>query len=416
MSAHFMSKLAETVGAGPKAEPAGLAATPARNRGAAAMAAADGSKASPATPQSAPRSAFKARTNRGQVVATLHAHIPRASGDEEESLFVGRVVCEVEGGHLNDTAVVLEGDSASSEGARVGLDLSSTASFRLFPGQVIAVRGVNPSGSRIMARSIWTHLPPPNRSSGDGSCTTGCNGAAPMDVDGSSAGTGLGSSGGLSAVVAAGPFCLSDDLAFDPLHELLQELKLRPPNLLVLLGPFVDVEQPLIGGGMIDVAYHQLFQTQVIERLQAWQSALPGPCQVVLMPSVRDVFHHPTFPQPAFNLPADQRRMYPLYPAPPGTCLDLTGDAVLHLQQLPELMLLPSDLAPFAKLVPAGVATAAGGSYAPIQDSATPGSQVVVINPGRLAKGSSGGTYAHITVAEGSGTLASRCRVDLVRV
>jgi DNA polymerase alpha subunit B len=42
--------------------------------------------------------------------------------------------------------------------------------------------------------------------------------------------------------------------------------------------------------------------------------------------------------------------------------------------------------------------------------------QVVVVNPGRLAKGSSGGTYAHITVAAGSGSLASRCRVDIVRV
>lgn len=56
------SRLADSVGL--KADPAGLAATPARNRGAAAaMVAADGTKASPATPQSAPRSAFKARTN-----------------------------------------------------------------------------------------------------------------------------------------------------------------------------------------------------------------------------------------------------------------------------------------------------------------------------------------------------------------
>jgi hypothetical protein len=31
----------------------------------------------------------------------------------------------------------------------------------------------------------------------------------------------------------------------------------------VLLGPFVDVEQPLIAGGMIDVTFQQLFQTQV---------------------------------------------------------------------------------------------------------------------------------------------------------
>ena len=42
--------------------------------------------------------------------------------------------------------------------------------------------------------------------------------------------------------------------------------------------------------------------------------------------------------------------------------------------------------------------------------------RVVVINPGRLAKGNSGGTYAQITVAEGNGNIADRCRVDIVRV
>lgn len=34
-------------------------------------------------------------------------------------------------------------------------------------------------------------------------------------------------------------------------------------HLQVLLGPFVDAEQPLIAGGMIDVTFQQLFQTQV---------------------------------------------------------------------------------------------------------------------------------------------------------
>jgi hypothetical protein len=46
---------------------------------------------------------------------------------------------------------------------------------------------------------------------------------------------------------------------------------------------------------------------QVLERLEAWQSSLPVPCQVVLMPAVRDAFHHPTFPQPAVNLMAQDQ-------------------------------------------------------------------------------------------------------------
>lgn len=45
-------------------------------------------------------------------------------------------MCEVEGGKLNDTAVMLEGDSVLSEGARVHLNLSQLPAFRLFPGQV----------------------------------------------------------------------------------------------------------------------------------------------------------------------------------------------------------------------------------------------------------------------------------------
>lgn len=39
-----------------------------------------------------------------------------------------------------------------------------------------------------------------------------------------------------------------------------------------------------------------------------------------------------------------------------------------------------------------------------------------VVNPGRLAKGSSGGTYAYVTLVEGAGRVSQRCRVDIIRV
>jgi hypothetical protein len=48
---------------------------------------------------------------------------------------------------------------------------------------------------------------------------------------------------------------------------------------------------------------------QVVERLDAWQSSLAVPCQVVLMPSVRDAFHHPTLPQPAINVPNQEQHI-----------------------------------------------------------------------------------------------------------
>jgi hypothetical protein len=107
------------------------------------------------------------------------------------------------------------------------------------------VRGLNPSGSRILVQQLWSHLPPPRTAAqqqqqqqGGG----GAAGAAPdaMDVDGggaeldSLAGGALGSSGGVTAVVAAGPFCLTDDATgYEPLAELLSQLQERPPNMLV---------------------------------------------------------------------------------------------------------------------------------------------------------------------------------------
>ncbi len=43
---------------------------------------------------------------------------------------------------------------------------------------------------------------------------------------------------------------------------------------------------------------------------------------------------------------------YPLYPPAPGACLDTSLNAALAMPVTPDVLLLPSNLAPFAKLVP----------------------------------------------------------------
>lgn len=67
----------------------------------------------------------------------------------------GRVCNEASTGSLNKASVILEGHS----GARVKLDLNGMTTIPpLFPGQVIAVQGQNPSGRVLHAENIWDGL------------------------------------------------------------------------------------------------------------------------------------------------------------------------------------------------------------------------------------------------------------------
>lgn len=161
----------------------------------------------------------------------------------------------------------------------------------------------------------------------------------------------------MTMVVAAGPFTASEDLAFEPLRALLGCCREAPPDVLLLVGPFVDAEHPLIKGGLAEQSFEEIHEAGVRSerpgsqpgplrsrargaaaeppsgcarqspqrpgRPAAWAEARhrpPRPTQVLaqlveyaagpgartrllLMPSARDVHHDAVFPQPA--LPAD---------------------------------------------------------------------------------------------------------------
>lgn len=67
----------------------------------------------------------------------------------------GRVCNEASSGALNKASIILEGHS----GARVKLDLNGLSTIPpLFPGQVIAVQGQNPTGRLLHVEKIWDGL------------------------------------------------------------------------------------------------------------------------------------------------------------------------------------------------------------------------------------------------------------------
>jgi DNA polymerase alpha subunit B len=334
------------------------------------------------------------------------------------------------------------------------------------------VEGANPSGFCLVARRLVSGLPGPRAP--DASADS----AAPF-----------------SLVVAAGPFTCAGDLAYEPLTELLSYCTEKRPDVLLLVGPFVDTEHPLVAGGTLDESFDTLFDTRVRDALLTYCDAAGGACRVALLPSTRDAAAQPVFPQPPLDsrlfddtpVPAQiicapnpavlrvggldvaasaadilkalsgaeaarggaanedrlarlashvigQRSFFPLFPPPLGAMLDAKRAQVgLLMPHAPHLLLLPSDLAPFAKLLPGGPSVAeapprpeddaaADGGDAAMADAAPAAAveqgdtSAVCVNPGRLARGSLGGTFAHIHVGAGGGALGERVRVDIIRV
>ncbi|KAJ9507547.1 hypothetical protein QJQ45_019384, partial [Haematococcus lacustris] len=394
---------------------------------------------------------------------------------------VGRVVSDTAveggggaGGALSAAGLMLEGSREVSGGARVRLDTTPLAAqggpqgegapqgVRLFPGQVVAVRGVNPLGHTFIAQQLLSHLPPPPYTPPPASESAAAGGPQGGPGGGPAA-------AGCVVVVAAGPFNAGPEGGgWAPLQLLLEQCSALEPDVVLLLGPFLDVQQPGVAAASLTRTFEEEVQMEVTSRLAAWSAAHPASC-LLLLPSTRDAHHVPVLPTPAFDMqrvpgtapplvlgacsadvlkalsacelarggPPRQDRMaalaahvvgqrsyFPLYPPPLGTCLDLGAASALELLALPHLLVLPSDLAPFAKLVTSpplpqpqpqgdGAAGAAGEASTAMARGPEGRDPVICINPGRVVKGSSAGSYAVVRVAAGSAALHSRCKVEV---
>lgn len=73
----------------------------------------------------------------------------------------------------------------------------------------------------------------------------------------------LAGTGGASIVVASGPYTFRGNLDYEPLKELLAFCTQQKPDVLLLMGPFVDVEHPLISSAQTDRLFEDIFQESV---------------------------------------------------------------------------------------------------------------------------------------------------------
>lgn len=394
-------------------------------------------------------------------------HVALAS--QEKVTVVGRLCCEGEG-HLNYNSVLLEGCVKHSNGQRVRLDLRNIRRFSFFPGQVVGVEGQNPSGFCLMATRIFDSIALPSSSSLESDKP-----AAKRRI--SSQEPSIPESPQFTRIVAAaGPFTTSENLAYEPLVELFAYARKVRPNLLILMGPFVDSEHSQIKQGAVGRLLSHVFQEEIRMRVEKYCDDMGEGCRVVLIPSHRDAHHDLLFPQPPLDandfedpnhqillLPNPgilkvnevtagfcttdilrhlsseevsrvpqgsssdrmtrlashllaQRSFYPLFPPAQSTPLDLTvAPGLLDLPWSPDILLLSSNLAPFVKVVtlPLDVQSDDGNTFLEEADKVTS----VCINPGYIARGMSGGTFTEICFSSSqSEPLHKRLHVKVIRI
>lgn len=222
-----------------------------------------------------------------------------------------------------------------------------------------------------------------------------------------------------------------------PLVDLLVHARRCQPDVLLLIGPFIDAESDIVARAATTdnlVARSGRDEELFADVLFGVQSKMQGTkTQIVLVPSTRDLHHDPVFPQPPFpsglvpglagqftfapnpctlrvadcvlgvcaedvmfdlskNLcvknakdritPAylfEQQSFYPKYPSEDGAPFDFTFATGLHMSEdhRPDVLISPSRLGRFVK----------------VWDEHALG-----VNPERLVRAEAAGTFAFLTI------------------
>lgn len=223
-----------------------------------------------------------------------------AAQSTAEIVAVGRIACDQPNGKLNAASVVLETSRRTGAGLRVPLRFSDGVAYDLFPGKIVALRGTNVSGEYFAVTEVLpiSPLPPP--------------GSRPEDLDvNNDRLTGAdGEPRPLAVMVGSGPYTTDNDLNFTALHALLDKAAEERTDMLILTGPFLDLEHPLVASGDLEpylpadakiqpdrATVDDVFRCLISPLLQRLSQAVPT-ITIVLVPSIRDtISKHVSYPQ-----------------------------------------------------------------------------------------------------------------------
>lgn len=221
------------------------------------------------------------------------------AASQAEVVLCGRIACEGLEGKLNERSLLLEGSRASSGGASVRLSVVECPAVTAFPGQIVGVLGRSGmSGTTFHAREILDGLSIPAR--------VATRGDSP-----------------LHALVAAGPYCLRDSLEYDALERVFEHALQEKPDVLILLGPFLDASNMQVAAGATTLpgedepcSFEDVYTEHVLKLLQRGVALLKRASpdtQLLLQPSLDEVLCFHPMPQPPLDISLGlERAMEPL--------------------------------------------------------------------------------------------------------
>jgi DNA polymerase alpha subunit B len=227
-----------------------------------------------------------------------------ANQSTNEIVAVGRIASDSSSGKSNAESLVLETSRRMGAGLRVPLKVDLVPGFQFFPGQIVALKGINASGEFFAVKEILdAPLLPVAASTPSGleAHIRKLHGDPDaMDSDSVPA--------PLSIFVGAGPYTADDNLDFEPLHALCAQVADSYADALILTGPFLDIDHPLLASGDFDLPEEALaepdtatmatvFKYLIVPAFQQLVSSNPS-ITIILIPSVRDAFSaHISWPQ-----------------------------------------------------------------------------------------------------------------------
>jgi DNA polymerase alpha subunit B len=221
-----------------------------------------------------------------------------ATQGQDEIVAVGRIASDSPEGKLNASSIVLETSRRMGAGLRVPLKVDNLRDLHFFPGKIVALRGSNASGEFFQATEI---LEIPSLNPVASSIDT-------IDIINDRLMGPEGNTRALVTIVASGPYTTEEDLDFSPFIALLAAAQDIQADSLVLSGPFIDAEHPLVRIGDFDLPENfpvqpdkatlgDLFRAYISHPLNKLTQALPS-ISIVLCPSPRDaISKHASWPQ-----------------------------------------------------------------------------------------------------------------------